>query len=341
MILITMGAIMSIETFRAIVVREEAGRFVRRIETRSIDDLPDGDLLVKVKYSALNYKDALSATGYKGITRHYPHTPGIQASGVVVASRCESFKAGDEVIVAGFDLGMNTWGAFGEYIRVPADWAKRAPNGMTLRESMICGVAGFTAALSLHKLESTGLKPGTGPVLVTGATGGVGSLAIAVLTRAGYEVVAATGKKDKADYLRQLGASEVIPREQVDDTGERALLKQHWAGVVDTVGGSILATAIKSTRYGGSVTTCGLAQSAQLNMTVYPFILRAVNLLGIDSLHCPAEIRMLLWEKLAGGWKPATLETICTECSLEEIDEKIDRMLKGLGTGRTVIDLEK
>ena len=332
---------MSVETFRAMVVREEAGRFVRRIEARSIDDLPDGDLLVKVKYSALNYKDALSATGYKGITRHYPHTPGIQASGVVVASRCEQFKAGDEVIVAGFDLGMNTSGAFGEYIRVPADWAIGALSGMTLRESMICGVAGFTAALSLYKLESAGLKPGTGPVLVTGATGGVGSLAIAILTRAGYEVVAATGKKDKADYLRQLGASKVIPREDVDDTGGRSLLEQRWAGVVDSVGGSILATAIKSTRYGGSVTTCGLAQSAQLNTTVYPFILRAVNLLGIDSLHCPAEIRMLLWEKLAGVWKPATLETICTECGLEEIDEKIDLMLKGRLTGRTVINLEK
>jgi len=323
------------------VVREEACRFVRRIETRSIDDLPDGDLLVKVKYSALNYKDALSATGYKGVTRHYPHTPGIEASGVVVAGRCESFKAGDEVIVAGFDLGMNTSGAFGEYIRVPADWAIRPLNGMTLRESMICGVAGFTAALSLHKLESAGLKPGTGPVLVTGATGGVGSLAITILTRAGYEVAAATGKKDKVDYLRQLGASEVIPRADVDDTGKRALLGQRWAGVVDTVGGSICATAIKSIKYGGSAATCGLAQSAQLNMTVYPFILRAVNLLGIDSVRCPDDLRHHLWAKLAGEWKPATLETICTECSLEDIDEKIDLMLKGLLTGRTVINLEK
>jgi len=332
---------MSVETFRAMVVREEAGRFVRGIETRSIDDLPDGELLVKVGYSALNYKDALSASGHKGVTRHYPHTPGIEASGTVVADRSGRFRAGDEVVVAGFDLGMNTSGAFGEYIRVPADWAIKPPDGMTLKESMICGVAGFTAALSLYKLESAGLEPHTGPVLVTGATGGVGSLAVAILKKAGYEVVAATGKKDKTGYLKQLGASEVIPREDVDDTGRRVLLGQRWAGVIDTVGGGILATAIKSTRYGGSVTTCGLVQSAQFDITVYPFILRAVNLLGIDSVHCPSETRMHLWEKLAGEWKPGVLEMICTECGLEELDEKIDLMLKGLLTGRTVIYLEK
>lgn len=332
---------MNVDKYRSLVVREENGRFVRRIEMRSVSDLPEGDLLVKVRYAALNYKDALSATGNKSVTRHYPHTPGIEASGVVVSSEDPSFVAGDEVIVAGYDFGINTPGAFSEYVRVPVEWAIKLMDGLTLKESMVCGVAGFTAALSLFKLQNAGLLPGTGPVLVTGATGGVGSFAVAILKKAGYEVVAATGKMDKVEYLKQLGAAEVIDRKAVDDTSTRALSPQRWEGVIDTVGGNILATAIKSTKYGGSIVTCGLTQSAQLNTTVFPFILRAVNLLGIDSVHCPHDLRMLLWEKLANKWKTDLMENICTECSLEKLDEKIDMILEGRITGRTIVDFER
>ncbi|MBE0537814.1 MAG: YhdH/YhfP family quinone oxidoreductase [Phycisphaerae bacterium] len=328
------------DRFEALVVREENGAFVRRIETRRIDDLPEGDLLIKVRYAALNYKDALSAAGHKGVTRRYPHTPGIEAGGVIVASRGDAFKVGEEVIVAGFDLGMNVSGAFAEYIRVPAGWALRPPATMTLREGVICGVAGFTAALSLYKLESAGLEPGGGCVLVTGATGGVGSLAISILARAGYEVAAVTGKADRGDYLRQLGAARILGRAEADDASGRALLQPQWAGVIDSVGGNILATALKSTQYGGSVAACGLVQSADLHTTVYPFILRAVTLFGIDSVHCPEDLRRLLWTRLADAWRPATLEAIAVECRLDALDEKIDLMLEGRLTGRTIVVLD-
>lgn len=328
------------QTFRAMIVEESAPReFIRRIGSRRIDDLPAGDLLVQVHYSSLNYKDALSATGRPGVTRHYPHTPGIDAAGVVVECTSGAFSPGDSVIITGYDLGMDTAGGYGQYIRIPSDWALPLPAGLSLRESMILGTAGFTAALSVWKLQLNGGQPGAGDILVTGASGGVGSIAVAILARAGYRVAAATGKAAENDYLRRLGAAEVIGRDQVLTGAERPMMKERWAGVVDVVGGGMLAAAIKSTRYGGTVTCCGLVGSADLNVTVFPFILRGINLLGIDSVQCPRRLREAVWEKLAGEWKPADLEATATECTLQSLEEHIRQILSGTSRGRILVNL--
>ncbi len=331
---------MSAKMFRCLQVDEVEGEgHQRRLVEKSVDDLPAGDVLIRVAYSSLNYKDALSATGNKAVTRNYPHTPGIDAAGVVEASDSDSFRPGDEVVVTGYDLGMNTAGGFGEYIRVPADWVVALPDGLSLRDSMIYGTAGFTAGLSVLRLEGHGLRPGDGEVLVTGATGGVGSLAVAILAKLGHEVVAATGKADAHDFLKSLGASRVVERtdKEIDDASGRPLLKGHWAGVLDTVGGNPLATALKSTRYGGAVTACGLVASPKLDTTVMPFILRGVSLLGIDSVQCDMTQRLAVWQRLAGPWKPAMLESVAEEHGLEDIDGLVDRILKGGIRGRMVI----
>ena len=327
--------------FKALMVYEEKGKFIRSIENRSINDLPSGDVLINVKYSSLNYKDAMSASGNKGITRQYPHTPGIDAAGIVIESVDKKIFAGDEVIVTGFDLGMNTPGGYGQFIRVPAEWVIKLPKGISLKESMIYGTAGFTSALSLYNLESAGLNVSVNEnILVTGSTGGVGSLSIAILSKAGYKnIVAATGKSGKEIYLKNLGASKIIDRESLNDKSGRPLLPLRWAAVIDSVGGNILATALKSTVYGGSVASCGLTQSPILNTSVYPFILRGVKLLGSDSTHCNFKIRNILWNKLASEWKPDSLNQIALECSLEELDEKIDLILNGHITGRIVVKL--
>jgi putative YhdH/YhfP family quinone oxidoreductase len=328
------------QTFSAMIVEESAPReFVRQIRSRSIADLPAGDLLVKVHYSSLNYKDALSATGRPGVTRHYPHTPGIDAAGVVVECAGGAFSPGDSVIVTGYDLGMDTAGGYGQYIRIPAEWALSLPAGLSLRESMILGTAGFTAALSVWKLQHNGVQPGDGDILVTGATGGVGSIAVAILSRAGYRVVAATGKAAENDFLQALGAAEVIGRENVLAGAERPMMKERWAGVVDVVGGEMLAAAIKSTRYGGTVTCCGLVGSADLSINVFPFILRGVSLLGIDSVQCPRRLREAVWEQLAGEWKPADLEAAATECTLQSLEGHIQQVLSGTARGRTLVNL--
>lgn len=328
------------QTFNAMIVEEfEPRKFVRQIRSRTIDDLPAGDLLVKVHYSSLNYKDALSATGRPGVTRHYPHTPGIDASGVVIESAGNAFAPGDSVIVTGHDLGMDTAGGYGQYIRIPSDWALPLPAGLSLRESMILGTAGFTAGLSVWKLRQNGVQPGDGDILVTGASGGVGSIAVAILSRAGYRVVAATGKSAESGFLQALGAAEVIGREQVLAGAERPMMKERWAGVVDVVGGEMLAAAIKATRYGGAVTCCGLVGSADLNVNVFPFILRGVSLLGIDSVQCPRRMREAVWEKLAGEWKPADLEATATECTLQSLEGYIQRVLNGSSRGRTLVNL--
>jgi putative YhdH/YhfP family quinone oxidoreductase len=327
-------------TFKAMVVREtDEGDFVRNIETRTQNDLPDGDVLVRVRYSSLNYKDALSATGHRGVTRRYPHTPGVDAAGVVAESRADAFRPGDEVIVAGYDLGMNTAGGFGEYIRIPADWIVRLPAGLTLRESMCLGVAGFTAGQSIYALEQNGVTPDQGEILVTGATGGVGSTAVAILAKAGYQVVAATGKLHAQDFLRDLGAATVVHRDEVNDESGRPLLSSRWAGVVDVVGGSYLATAIKSTQYGGVVTCCGLTASPELHTTVYPFILRGVRLIGIDSAQVDMQTRVAVWRKLAGPWKVENLERLVSERTLQELDPEIDCILAGQQQGRILVVL--
>jgi len=331
---------MSEQTYRAYVVEEaEEKVFDRNIKERSINDLPEGEVLIKVNYSSLNYKDALSATGNPGVTRKFPHTPGVDASGVVEESKDDRFSVGQEVIVHGYDLGCNTWGGFGEYIRVPGDWVVTLPDGLSTRESMIYGTAGYTAAYSVQRLEEFGVTPEKGEVLVTGATGGVGSVAVAILAKIGFEVVASTGKTDQAQFLLDLGAKEVISREDAQDDSGRPLLKGRWAGVVDTVGGEILATAIKSTHPRGTVTCCGNVASADLPINVYPFILRGVSLVGIDSQDSPMPQRQNIWNRIASDWKVDQLEQLTTEITLEELDSNIELILQGKQKGRVLVNL--
>jgi putative YhdH/YhfP family quinone oxidoreductase len=323
------------------VVSETADqKFIREIKQKELSDLPAGELLIEVKYSSLNYKDALSASGNKGVTRKYPHTPGIDAAGVVATSSTSQLGAGDQVIVTGFDLGMNTAGGFGQYISIPASWAVKLPQGLTLKESMAYGTAGLTAALCVMRLMAFGLTKDSGEVLVTGATGGVGSVAVGILAKLGFNVVAATGKTDEKDFLTQLGAKTIISREEANDTSGRPLQKGRWAGVVDAVGGNILATAIKSTKYGGLVAACGNTMSADLAVSVYPFILRGVSLLGVDSVEIPMNTRLRTWQKLAHDWK-FDLSGFVSECALEELSPKIDLILKGGIRGRVVVDLSR
>jgi len=327
--------------FKAMRVTETAPKsFSRAIVERSISDLPEGELLIKVHYSSLNYKDALSATGRPGVTRNYPHTPGIDAAGEVVSCSDGRFKPGEPILVTGFDLGMDTAGGYGQYIRVPSSWGVALPQGLTVRESMIIGTAGFTAGLSVWKLQQNGVKPGDGDILVTGATGGVGSIAVDILARAGYKVAAATGKESEHDYLKTLGATEIISRDEVLKNAERPLMKERWAGAVDMVGGEMLAAALKSTRYGGTVTCCGLVGSPDLPVNVFPFILRGVSLLGIDSVQCPMEPRLKVWEKLAGDWKPQHLETTAHEVTLDTLEQPIADILAGKLRGRMLVNLQ-
>lgn len=331
---------MSIKRFKAMVVTEtDNKKYIREIAEKSIDELPEGEVLVEVRYSSLNYKDALSAIGNKGVTKHYPHTPGVDASGIVAESASNDFRSGDQVIVHAYDLGMDTSGGFGQYIRVPAAWVLRLPGGLSLRESMIYGTAGFTAAQSVTKLEEQGVKPETGEILVTGATGGVGSIAVAILAISGYQVVAVTGKLGEKQFLIDLGVKEVMSRDEATDTSGRSLLKGRWAGVVDTVGGDILATAIKSTKYGGTVTCCGNVASHELPINVYPFILRGVSLAGIDSSNCPMDIRKKVWQKLSQEWKLEKLDYLANEISFEALDRNIELILQGKQKGRVVLDL--
>ncbi len=325
--------------FRALVV-EEIGdnKFLRKIDVKNTDDLPDGDVLVKVAYSSLNYKDALSAIGNRGVTKKYPHTPGIDAAGIVEESKTEDFKPGDEVIVTSYDLGMDTPGGFGQYIRVPASWVVRLPSGLTLKESMIFGTAGFTAAMSVYNLSQV-IKPEDGPVLVTGATGGVGSLAVAILAKIGYKVHGATGKTSQKNFLKKLGAKKILSRDDVSDKSGKPMLKGIWAGAVDTVGGDILATTIKSTRLHGVVTCCGLVASTDLPLNIFPFIIRGIRLIGIGSQNCPMDLRKKLWEKLSSIWKIDHLDMISKEIGLDDLNGNIDLILKGKQRGRVVVNL--
>ncbi len=327
-------------TFRALVVEKSAeGQFSRRVMERTVDVLPPGDVLIDVHYSSLNYKDGLSATGNPGVSRNFPHTPGIDAAGTVLESAVPQFKIGDEVIVIGFDLGMNTPGGFGQRIRVPAGWIVPRPAALSLAASMILGTAGFTAALAVDKLEASGMRPSGGPVLVTGATGGVGSVAVMLLARLGYEVVAVTGKSAEHAYLKAIGASEILGRDALREGANRPLLKERWGGAVDTVGGDMLFNAVKSLRYGCSLAACGLVASAEIPATVLPFILRHVNLLGIDSVQLPLPEKTRIWNKLAGPWRLDDLDSLKVDFSLQTISSGIDRILAGGMVGRGVLDL--
>ena len=324
--------------FRAFRVEKNESGFVRSVVERDVEDLPEGDVLIDVQYSSLNYKDALSATGNPGVTRVFPHTPGIDAAGSVLASTDTRFAEGDAVVVIGFDLGMGTSGGFAERIRVPANWVVKLPEGLTARESMLIGTAGFTAAECVQKLEQAGMTPDSGPILVTGATGGVGSVAVKLLATLGYEVAAVTGKPEQHDWLRNLGASELLTREAAAEGAEKPLLAERWGGVVDTVGGDILFNGVKSLRYGCSLAACGLVAAPQFGASVLPFILRHVNLLGIDSVQLPLPQKTQIWSRLATDWK-LDLSELEETLSLHDLSAAIDRILAGQMVGRGLVDL--
>jgi acrylyl-CoA reductase (NADPH) len=331
---------MESKTYKALVVEEtDAKVFTRTIMEKRIEDLPAGDVLVRVQYSSLNYKDALSSSGNRGVTRTYPHTPGIDAAGIIEESENDDFPAGEPVLVTSYDLGMNTSGGFGQYIRVPASWVVKLPEGLTLKQSMIYGTAGFTAGMSVHKVIET-IKPEHGEVLVTGATGGVGSIAVGILAKLGYSVTAVSGKPDAREMLEKLGAKNVISRSELLEGAGRPLLKPKWAGAVDAVGGEILATAIKSTHPLGIVTCCGNVASPELPISVFPFILRGVTLAGIDSQNCPMKWRKQIWEKLAEDWKFEMLEELSSELALVDLEAAIAAILKGQVKGRNVVNLD-
>lgn len=323
--------------FKAFWVEKTDDAVEHSIIERSVEDLPAGDVLVEVQYSSLNYKDALSAKGMPGVTRNYPHTPGIDAAGVVVESASPAYTPGQEVIVIGFDLGMNTPGGYGGYIRVPAGWVTPLPSGLSLRDSMILGTAGLTAALCFDKLVRMGAAPADGPVIVTGATGGVGSVAVALLAQQGFEVVASSGKADQADYLRALGAAEVVGRETLSEENSRPMSAEVYGHGIDTVGGEILSNVIKSLKHSGSVAICGLVASPVFSTTVLPFILRNVNVLGIDSVELSIDEKTRVWQHLATDWQVPHLETMVREVSLGDLSAEIDRIFAGGMTGRTLV----
>ena len=324
--------------FKKFVVYEEPkGSFVAKIEEDNTDNLPDGDVLIKVHYSSLNYKDALSTRGHKGITRNYPHTPGIDAAGTVVQSQSPGIKEGDEVVVTGYDLGMNTSGGFGGFIRVPAEWVVPLPKGLSLKESMILGTAGFTVGLCLYEFQRRDLYPPAGPILVTGASGGVGSIAVSILSNLGYEVTASTGKSEQSEFLKMLGASVIIPRITSSDNPDKPLLPKKWKGVIDNVGGDTLNYCIKTTDFWGTIAVVGLVSSDKLNTTVYPFLLRGVGMVGIDSADRPFELRKSIWNNLANEWKPDNLDKISKEISLNDLSVEINKIFEGKQVGRTIL----
>ncbi len=328
--------------YRALRVHLEDGNARRTVEEVPWETLPQHDVTVRVAYSSLNYKDALSASGNRGVSRNYPHTPGIDAAGEVVASTDERFAPGDQVLVTGFDLGMDTPGGFAEYVRVPGDWLVPMPQGMSAKAAMALGTAGFTAALALERLAFAGATSDLGPLVVTGASGGVGSLAVALAAGAGYEVVASSGKESAADLLHRLGATERVGRNPLADPNDRPMLKGIYAGGIDTVGGTTLENLIKSTAVGGAVAACGLVGGSDLNLTVFPFILRGVALVGVDSQHADPETRRGLWDSMAANealGRALADDELVQETTLEGLEEHIEAILAGQVTGRVVVRL--
>ena len=325
--------------FRCYLVERDAEKKTSAsVSQCSLDQLPAGDVLIRVAWSSLNFKDALAASGRPGVAKTYPHVPGIDAAGVVVESASSQFKSGDRVIVTGFDQGAGVWGGYAEYVRVPAGWVVPLPPELNLRESMIYGTAGLTAAMSLEALIEQGITPDRGEIVVTGATGGVGSVAVALSSKAGYRVAAVTGKPEAADYLKQLGAHTVLGREEVNDTSNKPLLAARWAGAVDTVGGNTLATIIRSTDRLGCVTASGLVGGIELPLTVMPFILRGVKLVGIDSAQYEIKRRVALWKQMAGPWRPAHLESmVARTVELEGLDKPVGEILAGKIRGRVLV----
>ncbi|WP_405079996.1 acryloyl-CoA reductase [Paenibacillus chitinolyticus] len=331
---------MTDSTFRALRADKTGQGVSLGIREMTVEELPEGELLVKVAYSGVNFKDGLASTAESKTVRSYPMVLGIDLSGTVVSSADPRYKEGDEILVTGYALGTGHFGGYSELARVPADWAVPVPDGLTPKDVMALGTAGFTAALSIQRLEDNGLRPGQGPVLVTGATGGVGSAAVSMLGGLGYEVAASTGKSSEHAYLRGLGASEVLPREALAAEDGKPLRREQWSAAVDPVGGASLPYVLGTVRYGGSVALSGLTGGGAFPATVYPFILRGVNLLGIDSVYCPEGLRRKLWERLAGDLKPRSLgDMIQREITLEEVPAALQDILAGRMRGRVVVRL--
>jgi alcohol dehydrogenase len=325
--------------FKALRVQQNQQDFQASVANCEIDELPETGVLVRVHYSALNYKDMLAMEGHKGIAEQYPHTPGIDAAGIVMESSHADFRVGDAVIVTGFELGTRIWGGFSELIRVPATWLVACPLGLSLFEAMAYGTAGLTAAMCVDSLLQVGVSADLGPVAVSGATGGVGSLAVSLLTKLGFEVIALTQKTHEREFLLNLGARDVIDSQAFAQPESKGLLKQRWIGAVDCVGGDVLMNLLKSTIYGGSVACCGMALSAQFNGSVYPFILRGVNLLGIDCAQLPIDVRLQLWNSLANEWRLDSLVQQVATVTLSQVPELAARMRAAQLKGRYVVDL--
>jgi acrylyl-CoA reductase (NADPH) len=318
-------------------IHNDGGRVSGRVEELSLDDLSPGEVVMRVVYSSVNYKDALAATGAGKIITHFPRVGGIDASGHVVSSRDARFKEGDAVLVTGYDFGVSHDGGYAEYARVPAEWVVPLPPGLSLRDAMVLGTAGFTVGLAVQRFDDNGQRPDHGPLLVTGATGGVGSIGVNVFAALGYSVTALTGKDDQHDFLRKLGAREILSRHTLE-MGERPLEGAQWGGALDTVGGDVLGWITRTTKPWGNIVSCGLVAGSELRTTVMPFILRGVTLIGVTSAGCPSAWRQRVWQRLAGELRPPMLEAIAPrEIGLEDLPAVFDAMLKRRTQGRYVV----
>ena len=325
--------------FNAVVVNKSDDGTQAAVQQISLSDLPAGDVTVAVEYSTLNYKDGLCIGPGGGLVREYPHVPGIDFAGTVEASDDARYKPGDKVVLTGWRVGEAHWGGYAQKARVNADWLVPLPAGLTTAQAMAVGTAGFTSMLAVQALEDHGLTPGAGPVLVTGAAGGVGSVAVAILAALGYDVAAVTGRPDTADYLTSLGATQIVPREDLNETTKRPLEKETWAGCVDAVGGDMLARVLGQMQYGASVAAVGLAGGAQLPATVIPFLLRGVNLLGIDSVMQPFDNRQRAWARIADVLPMDKLEAMVRPATLQDLPQLGRDILKGQVQGRVVVDV--
>ena len=326
--------------FNALIVdKAEDGTISQSVQEIGVDRLPEGDVIVDVEYSTLNYKDGLCLTGNGGLVRNYPHVPGIDYAGTVAESSDDRYKAGDKVVLTGWRVGEVMWGGYAQKARVPADYLVPLPDGLTTKQAMAIGTAGFTSMLSVMALEAHGLKNIGGPVLVTGAAGGVGSVAVAILANLGYEVAAVTGRPEQADYLKSLGATTIVPREELAEPSGKPLERETWSGCVDAVGGPMLAKVLTQMKYGGSVAAVGLAGGAKLPATVIPFLLRGVNLLGIDSVMQPYDNRLVAWKRLASDLSMAKLEAMVEMATLSDLPALGASILKGGVKGRVVVDV--
>ena len=314
--------------------------FTADVKEVAIPKCGENEIVIKVTYSSLNYKDALSSVGNPGVTRNFPHITGIDVAGTVYESTSSIFKVGERVLVTGYDMGMNTNGGHAEFVKIPADWVARIPDAITDKEIMTFGTAGLTAALSVNELMDNGIRPESGSILVTGATNGIGSIAVSILSKIGFTVVAISGKEEKTDYLKRIGASEVILRDTFNEEAKKPMMGEKYAGVVDTVGGEVLANALKYIKYDGVATCCGLTSSHELNTNVFPFILRGVRLIGIDSVECKLEKKQAAWEKIASKWKISTLNSITNEITLNEVKDAYSLLLAGKAVGRYVVRIK-